>query len=83
MSILKKKINLIWLFIFLTPIFYFLILSNSYSKLTQFMVLDLAAVSFVTLAILQHFIDKNLKIEVVLEYVLIAALALIILQGFL
>ncbi len=47
----------------------------------QFEVVVGAAISYVTVALLHHHIDKSLTLETFIEYILIAALAIVILQG--
>lgn len=62
--------------IFLLAIYYF----RDYPTL-QFQTLTIAALLYVILALLHHLKAKYLTLEILIEYILIAALALIILQS--
>jgi hypothetical protein len=75
------EINLMWLFIFTVPLFIGAIIVSPYSPKLQFMILSLAAMVYFCLALLHHHKDKSLNVEVILEYFLIAALSLLIVQS--
>ncbi len=47
----------------------------------QLQILIFSAVSYVGLAIFHHHQDKSLTLEIIVEYILIAALIIIVLQG--
>lgn len=73
-----KRFNFIWLLIFTTPIFLVALVVSRNSSATQFKILILAALLYITAATLHHLKDKTLTFEILIEYILIAALALII-----
>lgn len=76
-----KKLNLIWILILSTPIFLVALFIFRFSSSIQFQIFALAALLYLVVAIIHHFRDKTLTLEITIEYVLIAALALLILQG--
>ncbi len=47
----------------------------------QFQLVVIAAIIYVILALLHHLKDKSLTLEIIIEYILMAALVIIILQG--
>lgn len=51
------------------------------SPSVQFEVLALLVLFYLSWALLYHFLDKSLKLEVMIEYILTALLALVILYG--
>lgn len=77
------KINFIWLFILTTPIFLYLILFRNFEQSSKMLLITCAILIYVALALLHHYFDKSLKVEIVIEYVLIGALALMIIQSLL
>lgn len=75
------KLDLSLIIILSLPIFILIILvSKSFPKIT-FLMVSLAVLLYLVVAIFHHLKDKSLKLEIVIEYILIAALALIIFQG--
>ncbi|MBI4037251.1 hypothetical protein HY385_02410 [Candidatus Daviesbacteria bacterium] len=69
-----------WFFIILAPFFIVaLLLTDLPAK--RFQILILAALVYLLLTLLHHLKDKTLSWGVVIEYLLIAALALVISQG--
>lgn len=80
---LIKKISPIWILILSTPIFIGLLIISRFSKNMQFQVLLVISVVYVSIAVLHHFQDKTLTMEIIIEYILIAVLALLLLQGLL
>jgi hypothetical protein len=74
-----KKVNLMYLWIILTPVFLAALIFFSYLPKLQFQVLTLAAIIYLILALLHHLRDKSLTWEITIEYALIAILSLIIL----
>lgn len=76
-----KKLNLIWILILSTPIFLVALFIFRFSSSIQFQIFVLAALLYLAVAIIHHYRDKTLTLEITIEYVLIAALALLILQG--
>lgn len=67
----------------LSILFFILIYFFRNDSTLQYELVILAAVFYVSAALLHHHFDKSLTFEIVAEYILIAALALIILQGLL
>jgi hypothetical protein len=66
-----------------SPLFISLLIFFRYSPKLQFQILTLAALIYFIFALLHHNKDKTLTWEIIIEYALIAALALIILGGLL
>lgn len=86
LKITLKKITLIkpvkvWMLV--TPIFLLLIFFSRNDHRTLFSVFVLSAAVYLFLAVLHHIQDKTLRLEIVIEYLLIAALGLIILYDLL
>ena len=81
LNINLARFNLMWVFIFTIPIFITLFLAYRFSPRYQMAVLVAAAGMYLMIALFHHFREKTLTLEIIIEYVLIAALALIILQG--
>lgn len=73
--------NLGWILVFILTIFALLVVIFRFSKQSVFLVLLLAACIYLTIATIHHIRDKTLKLEILLEYIFIAVLALIILQS--
>lgn len=71
-------LSLSWVLVAATPVFLALLYLNSASSYQQFKILALAAVTYLTAASWYHFKDKTLTFEIIIEYILIAALALVI-----
>lgn len=80
---LIKKISLMWVLILSIPIFIFLLITFRFSQERQFYIFITASILYVATAILHHFQDKTLTTEIIIEYILIAVLALLLLQGLL
>ena len=47
----------------------------------QFLTLSTLTISYLIWALIYHYLDKSLKLEIVLEYILTALLVLIVLYG--
>lgn len=77
------QFNLTWIFIILSPLFVALIFIFRHSSSAQFKLLFLAAFLYLALAIGHHYKDKSLTFEILIEYILIALFALIVIQSFL
>ncbi|MCL5409636.1 MAG: hypothetical protein M1607_02120 [Patescibacteria group bacterium] len=77
----RLEVKPLWLFIVSTPLFIYAFIAYRGAPSLEFQLLTLAAIFYVMLAILSHHREKTLSLEIVIEYVLIAALALIVLQG--
>ncbi len=80
---LIKKISPIWILIFSTPVFLGLLIIFRFSSERQMQIFIAASIVYVLTAILHHFQDKTLTMEIIIEYMLIAVLALLLLQGLL
>lgn len=78
---LLKKADHMWVFLFSTPFFLVGLWMARYSPSVQIKLLIVAALFYLALALMHHQKDKTLTFEIVIEYILIAALALIVLQG--
>lgn len=79
LSVLKVS----WILTISAPIFVLLLFLFRFSPTLQFQILVGAATLYLSSATLHHLKDKSLTLEITIEYVLITALALIILQGLL
>lgn len=75
------KNNPVRAWIFATPLFIFALFFFRSSSFWQFRILMVAAVSYLLAAFLHHKNDKTMTLEIMIEYILIAALVLIIAQG--
>ena len=71
------------IFIFITPFLITALFLTRFSPPLQFKILILAALTYLLLAVLHHLKDKTLTLELMIEYILIAALATIVMQGLL
>ena len=80
-KILKLQLN--HLFLPVALVILVLIVMFHGQKIIQFELLVIAAMFYISTAFLHHHFDKSLTFEVALEYILIAALTLIIFQGLL
>lgn len=70
------------LFFYLSlPFLMLLVLGYKFSSKLIFLTLCLSAIIYLVTAILHHLKDKSLNLEIIIEYFLIAFLALVILQG--
>lgn len=78
-----RKIQPTWILIITTPLFMASLWYFRFLPKVQFEVGLLASLTYLTVALLHHLKDKSLTSEVVIEYVLLAALAVIILQSIL
>lgn len=75
------KLNVSHSYLPLAIVFLGLIYISKDNPKIQLQVVIAAAISYVAIALLHHHIDKSLTFEIIIEYILIAVLALIILQG--
>lgn len=78
-----KKISVMWVLILSIPFFIGLLIIFRFSPNRQMEVLIGASVLYVVTAILHHLKEKTLTTEIIIEYILIAVLALLLLQGLL
>lgn len=76
-----RKINLTWVLFFSVPLFLIIFLRYRHSPYLIFLLLTLATLIYLLVSLLHHLKDKTIRTEVILEYFLIALLALIIFQG--
>ena len=75
------NLNLNWVLFLTAPLFIAVLFIFRFSPHIEFCVLIFTALIYLAVAILHHLKDKTLTLEIIIEYVLIATLALIILQG--
>ncbi len=81
MKNLLKRINLMWIYIALAPVLFSMLILFRNQQVVVFSIATLAALFYVVVALLHHYQDKTLTVEVTLEYVLTAVLAIVILQS--
>ncbi len=77
------KLNLTHLFLPIATLFIVLMFMFRDSTRVQMEIVAIGALIYVGIAFIHHHLDKTLTFEVIVEYILIAALTLIILQQFL
>lgn len=77
------KISVMWILILSIPFFMGLLIIFRFSPERQMQIFISASIVYVFTAILHHFQDKTLTMEIIIEYILIAVLALLLLQGLL
>lgn len=75
---LRFKFNFVWLLIFITPLLLTALFVSRNSSGTQFKIIILAALLYLATTTFHHMKDKTLTFEIMVEYILIAALALVI-----
>lgn len=75
------RFSLLLILVFSTPVFLLALWYFRGHPSLQFQVLTIAALIYVILALLHHLKSKYLTLEILIEYILIAALALVILQS--
>ncbi|MFA5932933.1 MAG: hypothetical protein WCV81_01555 [Microgenomates group bacterium] len=83
-SLFKKafsKADLIWTFVGSVPLFIIALFLFRFAPNIQFIIFFVATVFYLLVALTHHFRHKTLILEIVIEYILIAALALIIVQS--
>lgn len=78
---LLKKLNLGLLFISALPVFAIAIYWFRFSPIGVFIIFSTATAFYLMIALIHHFREKTLIFEIVIEYVLIAILALLILES--
>lgn len=49
-------------------------------RIHQFMLLSLFVIFYISWGVMHHFLDKTLRLKVVLEYILLGAISILILQ---
>lgn len=75
------KLNLIWTFVGSVPIFIIFLFIFRFSPGIQFIIFFIATCFYLIITLIHHFRQKTLILEIVIEYILIAVLALIIVQS--
>ncbi len=80
---IRAHLNWFWLLVMVTPIAMYFLVKYRYSSALVFEALVMTIVAYLGMALLHHYAHKNLTLEIGLEYVLTAALAIIILQSLL
>lgn len=73
--------NVIWILTISSPIFILAFILFRFSPGLQFQILILAALVYFAVALLHHYRERTLTLEIIIEYILIAVLALLVLQG--
>ena len=76
-----KNLHLMWIYVGLSPVLFSLLLLYRNQQMVVLSLTILAAILYVIVALLHHYWDKTLTVEVTLEYVLTAVLAIVILQS--
>lgn len=76
-----SKLDLIWTFAGSMPFFIIALFLFRFNPAIQFIIFSVATIFYLIIAIIHHFRQKTLVLEVVIEYILIAVLALIIIQS--
>lgn len=77
------NINLIYILGVAAPVLILLLFYFRFSKTAPFQILVVFTIMYLIMAAVYHIKDKTLTFEIMIEYILIAALSLIILQGLL
>lgn len=75
--------NWLWVFTLAMPVSLYFLVSYRNSAQTIFQVLATTISIYLVMALLHHRVHRTLTVEIALEYVLTAALALVILQSLL
>lgn len=75
------KFSWIFLLYLLTPIFIITFINYRFSSRVSLMVLLGMVMVYLLTALLHHYHHQTFRLEIIIEYVLIAALALIIFAG--
>jgi hypothetical protein len=77
------NMNFWWILVPTLPAVAYFLWMNRYSAKYQFQTVLVFAIFYLIVAVLYHIKDKSLTLEITLEYILTAALGLLILQSFL
>lgn len=77
----KLKFSYTWLIVITVPVFLVAMFVFRSSSAIQFKAILILVTVYLIGAIVHHWQDKSLTLEMLLEYVLIAGLVLLILQG--
>lgn len=73
--------NLSLLFALTIPVFLIALYWFRFSPVTEFVIFFIATVVYLIMALVHHFRTKTLVLEIVIEYILIAILALVVIQS--
>jgi hypothetical protein len=76
-----KKINLTKLFAVTIPIFIIALYWFRFSANIEFIIFSIATFIYLIMALIHHFREKTFILEIVIEYILIAILALVVIQS--
>lgn len=76
-----RKLDLIWTFVFSVPFFIVALFIFRFASNIQFIIFFIATCFYLLVALVHHFRQKTLILEIVIEYILIAILALVIVQS--
>lgn len=77
------RLNWFWIFVITVPLSILALLKFRSSGVLVFQILTGMTIIYLISALLHHVHHKNLTLEIFIEYVLMAALALIVLQSLL
>lgn len=72
---------MIWGFIVSIPFFLIALFWFRFAPTIQFIIFSIATCFYLIFALIHHFKQKTLILEIVIEYVLIAILALVVVQS--
>ncbi len=75
--------NYFWVLVLLLPATFYILIFYRHTGLLVFQTMMVNILIYLGMALMHHHVHKNLTLEIALEYVLTAALALIILQSLL
>jgi len=81
LTLLIQRLDLIWMFVFSTPFFLIALFWFRFASGIQFIIFFFATCFYLGIALTHHFRQKTLILEIVIEYILIAVLALIVVQS--
>lgn len=76
-----KKLDLMWVFVISIPMFLIALFWFRFSPNIEFIIFFVATCFYLILALIHHFRQKTLILEIVIEYILIAILALVVIQS--
>lgn len=72
-----------FIFALTIPVFSIALFWFRFSPQIQFIIFSVATIIYLSFALIHHFREKTLILEIVIEYILIAILALVVVQSFL
>ncbi|KKQ67280.1 MAG: hypothetical protein US86_C0001G0207 [Candidatus Daviesbacteria bacterium GW2011_GWA2_38_24] len=77
------KLDLMHLFLVFSIIAFAALLIFKQNTLLKINIVALTSIIYLSMALVHHYKDKTLTLEVIIEYVLIALLAIVVVSGFL